>query len=366
MRSKRDVLVLTTSSIEGRKIKSYLKPVSAHVVAGTNMFKDLFASFSDIFGGRSQTYQRELSAIYNEAIEAIKAAAFNIGANCILGLKIDIDEISGGGKSMFMITAVGTAAVLEEGTENIPRVTQFEHNPDIVSLDRLTFLNKRKSIIEEANAETLRLTDDIWNLITAHQVTEVAPYLFKKCSSILASTEIATATQTKYQEFLTRYIDALPHETKIDLLYSAIEQHANAEFIKQISNILQQLHLLDFDRCRQLLEHNDFNKQKVGLKIATFDKPHYDKEDLRQFEHIKQIIESVFKERGMRVMKKQLLSSKEREVWNCECKKNNIEMGVVCDNCGKDIYGFTNNETGPAAALDLINNKVGLLVKCLN
>ena len=63
MRNTTEVLVTTTPFIEGRKVKKYLKPVSAHVVAGTNLFSDFFASFSDVFGGRSKTYQRQLSSI---------------------------------------------------------------------------------------------------------------------------------------------------------------------------------------------------------------------------------------------------------------------------------------------------------------
>ncbi len=103
MASPKDVLVITASSTDGLKIKRYLKPVSAHIVAGTNLFSDFFGGLTDVFGGRSQTYQRQLTSLYNEAIERIKIAAYEIGANCIVGLNIDMDEISGKGKSMFML-----------------------------------------------------------------------------------------------------------------------------------------------------------------------------------------------------------------------------------------------------------------------
>ncbi len=42
MVNPKDVLVITTSSTEGIKIKKYLNPVSAHIVAGTNLFSDFF------------------------------------------------------------------------------------------------------------------------------------------------------------------------------------------------------------------------------------------------------------------------------------------------------------------------------------
>jgi len=106
MPTPKDILVMTTSAAEGLKIKRYLKPVSAHIVAGTNLFSDFLGGLTDVFGGRSQAYQKQLTSLYNEAIERIKYAAY--------GLTIDMDEISGKGKLMFMLTAVGTAVIIEK------------------------------------------------------------------------------------------------------------------------------------------------------------------------------------------------------------------------------------------------------------
>src|SRR5207249_5006597 len=86
MANPKEILVTTTSSCDGLTVKQYLKPISAHIVAGTNLFSDFLASFADVFGGRSQTYQKQLSSLYNESIERLKIAAFEIGANCIIGL----------------------------------------------------------------------------------------------------------------------------------------------------------------------------------------------------------------------------------------------------------------------------------------
>ena len=84
------------------KIESYLGPISAHIVAGTGFFSDFTAGFSDIFGGRSQSYQKQLSAINEEAVELLKKKAILLGGTAIVGLHIDHDEISGKAKQMFM------------------------------------------------------------------------------------------------------------------------------------------------------------------------------------------------------------------------------------------------------------------------
>src|SRR5690606_33633612 len=128
---------VTTPSVDGLKIKRYLKPVSAHIVAGTNLFSDFLGSLTDVFGGRSQSYQKQLTALYTEAIERIKYAAYEIGANCILGLSIDMDEISGKGKSMFMLTAVGTAVILEKPIQDNVISSASEEKLENVGLDRI-------------------------------------------------------------------------------------------------------------------------------------------------------------------------------------------------------------------------------------
>ena len=106
------MIITTTSNIEGAHISEYLQLVSVNVVIGTNLFSDLKASLTDIFGGKSGTYQRKLDDAYNAAIEQIERRARKIGADAVVGVKMDFGEISGHEKSMFMVSAVGTAVKL--------------------------------------------------------------------------------------------------------------------------------------------------------------------------------------------------------------------------------------------------------------
>ena len=62
------MIVTTTPSIEGQHIESYLGPISAHVVFGVNIFSDIAASWRDVFGGRSQTYQKQLHRLTAAAL----------------------------------------------------------------------------------------------------------------------------------------------------------------------------------------------------------------------------------------------------------------------------------------------------------
>jgi uncharacterized protein YbjQ (UPF0145 family) len=112
-----DFILVTTNNIEGYRVIKYISPVTANVVIGTHIINDLFAGFSDLFGGRSNTYQNKFSEMYNIAIDELKEEALKKGANCILGIKIDLDQISGKGMQMFMLNAIGTAVIIKTDAE---------------------------------------------------------------------------------------------------------------------------------------------------------------------------------------------------------------------------------------------------------
>lgn len=48
-------------SFEGKRITRYCGVVAGEAVLSANIFKDMFASVRDIVGGRSGTYEKELS-----------------------------------------------------------------------------------------------------------------------------------------------------------------------------------------------------------------------------------------------------------------------------------------------------------------
>jgi uncharacterized protein YbjQ (UPF0145 family) len=357
MANPKDVLVITTSTVDGLKIKQYLKPVSAHIVAGTNLFSDFLGGLTDVFGGRSQLYQKQLTSLYNEATERIKYAAFEIGANCIVGLSIDMDEISGKGKSMFMLTAIGTAVILEKEVAEKALVLKSNKKFENVGVERINVLRNKKSIIEKANSGSLILNDDVWSFITANQIDEVFPFLLKKFWEEVAN---GTGTSEKFYRQLVGYIDSLPEQKKLDLLYNGIRDEKNEQTALKLSKIIKELNLFDFNRSIELLKSDSFLVKKRGLRVATYDKPFYSKHDKQDLQTIRDSIKEIFVERGTRITKKQLLSSKEKEVWTCECGKTN-DLGTYCINCDQDIYGFKQDEVRPAAVDNYIGQKIELI-----
>ena len=103
------MIVTTTVSVEGRRITEYKGIVFGEVISGVNFVRDVAASFSNFFGGRSGSYEEEL--FQSQQHEIVQAPA-DLGANAVVGVDIDY-EVLGAGNGMLMVTASGTAVVAE-------------------------------------------------------------------------------------------------------------------------------------------------------------------------------------------------------------------------------------------------------------
>jgi len=106
------IIVTTTNSIEGKKIVEYKGIIFGEVVSGVNFIRDFAAGITNILGGRSGSYEGELISARENALSELKQRANSIGANAIVGVKVDYETLGQGG-SMLMVTACGTAVIVE-------------------------------------------------------------------------------------------------------------------------------------------------------------------------------------------------------------------------------------------------------------
>lgn len=107
------MILTTTPSIEDKKIKEYYGIVIGEAIMGANMFKDLFASIRDIVGGRSGSYEAELTKARQVAFTELEQEALAMGANAVVGIDLDY-EVVGDKGSMLMVSISGTAVRVED------------------------------------------------------------------------------------------------------------------------------------------------------------------------------------------------------------------------------------------------------------
>ena len=61
------MIISTTQSLDNQPARQYLGIVTGEVIAGANVVRDIFASVTDFFGGRSGKYEQVLARAREEA-----------------------------------------------------------------------------------------------------------------------------------------------------------------------------------------------------------------------------------------------------------------------------------------------------------
>lgn len=105
------MILTTTPSVEGHVIKEYKGVVFGEVISGVNFLRDFAASIRNIVGGRSMSYEEELIAAREQAMQEMSNRAAHLGADAVVGIDIDY-EVLGENNGMLMVTASGTAVKL--------------------------------------------------------------------------------------------------------------------------------------------------------------------------------------------------------------------------------------------------------------
>ncbi len=106
------MIITTTPSVEGRNIVEYKGIVFGEVISGVNVVRDFAAGLSNFFGGRSGAYEEELVNARTQALREMEQRAAGVGANAVVGVDIDY-EVLGADNGMLMVTASGTAVVVQ-------------------------------------------------------------------------------------------------------------------------------------------------------------------------------------------------------------------------------------------------------------
>jgi len=106
------MILTTTPSVDGHRITEYFGVIAGEAIMGANIVRDIFASITDIIGGRSGSYEEKLQEAREIALKELAEKAENLGANAVVGIDLDYEVIGQHG-SMLMVSASGTAVWVE-------------------------------------------------------------------------------------------------------------------------------------------------------------------------------------------------------------------------------------------------------------
>ena len=107
------MIVVTTNELEGKRIVKYISIVTGEAIIGANIVKDFFAGIRDIVGGRSGSYEDVIREAKDIALREMQEQAARLCANAVLGVDLDYETLGSNG-SMLMVSASGTAVVVED------------------------------------------------------------------------------------------------------------------------------------------------------------------------------------------------------------------------------------------------------------
>jgi len=112
------MIVVTTNDLPGYRVVKTLGVVRGLTVRSRSIVGNIGAGIQILFGGNITLYSRLAEQARQEAYDALIAHAQEIGANAVLAMRYDANEIA---SAVTEVLAYGTAVVVEEA-----RATRLE------------------------------------------------------------------------------------------------------------------------------------------------------------------------------------------------------------------------------------------------
>jgi uncharacterized protein YbjQ (UPF0145 family) len=101
-----EIIVSTMNDLPGYEVVEVYGEVFGLIVRARNAFSNVGASFRTLVGGEAKGYTSLLSDSREQAVERLRAAAADLGANAVLAMRFDCNEIA---NIMSEVAAYGTA-----------------------------------------------------------------------------------------------------------------------------------------------------------------------------------------------------------------------------------------------------------------
>jgi hypothetical protein len=239
----------------------------------------------------SGTYRKQMDTLYQRAYDALSLKASSMGANCVLGFKIDFDELSGKGTQMFMISVSGTAVKIafeSAASDNILQIGTVSANKLSVELFKERWATRDKNLIPSQSELQFIMENGLWELaaslydyyVIRQYSDEVNPVL-EKFPTIISAMNYHDVVQFIYKDYSSRRAYA----------YSLIKDNS----------------LFNAEQILQLLRDNNLSE---AVELLKTDKTEYDEADVKVMEEICTFIDNLPDIGKIEEVKGGLLSSK--------------------------------------------------------
>ena len=267
-----------------------------------------------------------------------------MGGNAIVGFKADFDEISGKGKSMFMLSATGTACKIDNSNDT----TIADAVVNFVDSARLKQeLDKDVLMAKLSNAKDLSgITEDDWRYMTDHPSKEAVKIVLDKFYHDLTSGDAYyRSAMTEYSSKLETLLNLLDYNDASKIVFNMYKDlpdgvYGSPEmtYYQQIGNLIRRCSLFNPSFAKELISASPTKCSD----ILDSDKSFYDSEDLRQMKEILSLFDALTNVGKIEVGKNGMFS-KEKELYVCRHGHKIEKENEFCGFCGENIKGLTRN-----------------------
>jgi len=120
MTEESGVIMVTMNYVPGKKITKVIGTIWGITVRSRGIGGNIMAGLRSLGGGEIKEYSKMLSDARNTAMDRLKDAAKQLGANAVIELRFDSSDI---GQVMTEIVAYGTAVIIEDASGTAERVS---------------------------------------------------------------------------------------------------------------------------------------------------------------------------------------------------------------------------------------------------
>ena len=105
-----ELIVTTMNDLPGYRVTDVYGEVFGLTVRSRHLGSDIGASLKGLVGGEIKGYTKMLADSRLQAVERLRDAAREVGANAIIAMRFDCNELGG---NMTEVAAYGTAVTVE-------------------------------------------------------------------------------------------------------------------------------------------------------------------------------------------------------------------------------------------------------------
>jgi uncharacterized protein YbjQ (UPF0145 family) len=106
-----EIIISTMNELPGYEVVEVHGEVFGLIVRARNVFSNIGAGLRTVFGGEAKGYTSLLADSRNQAVERLREAAAEKGANAVLAMRFDCNEIA---DIMSEVAAYGTAVTVRK------------------------------------------------------------------------------------------------------------------------------------------------------------------------------------------------------------------------------------------------------------